>query len=335
MNRKAIVLINVGTPDAPTKKDVGKYLRQFLNDKRVIDISLIFRFILVNLIIIPFRVKKSTNLYQAIWTDKGSPLVYHTVSLSEKLEKKMGRKYDVYPAMRYGNPNLKDVIKYVAKTDVAEVVFVPMYPQYAQSTTQTSIVYAERWIKKFNPELKFSFVKQFYNTPEFIYSFLKRIRQYDLSKYDHVLFSFHGLPLRHVQRVHPKVNESDCTCVTELPVHGKFCYKATCYETARILASRLSIGMNGYTVTFQSRLSKNWLRPFTDETLIQLAKDGKRRVLVIAPAFVTDCLETIHELGVEARDLFLKYGGKELTMVESLNDTDFWVEALTQLVDGY
>ncbi len=331
MKRKVFLLINTGTPDKPEVREVRRYLSQFLNDKRVIDLPWLARKILVNMIIVPFRAPKSTRLYKKLWTDKGFPLLNNLNNLVEKIQKRLGNEYLVLGAMRYGNPSMEDALRKIKHLSPEKVIVFPLFPHYASATTGSIHEYILNEIKNWNviPELKFA--GQFYSHPSFINAFVNQIRRYEPQKYDHVLFSYHGLPMRQIQKVHPETDCKLCLCADKFPDHGSFCYKATCYETSRIFAERLNLNKNQYTTSFQSRLSKNWLSPFSDKTLIELAQSGAKRVLVVAPAFVADCLETIVEIQDEYQILFKEAGGEELVMVESLNDTDEWADGIVTI----
>ncbi len=332
--RTAVLLVNVGTPDEPTVPAVRRYLSQFLNDRRVIDLPLIPQKILVNLIIVPFRAPKSKKLYEMLWTPEGSPLIVNAEKNKERLQERLGSSCEVFVAMRYQNPSLGKVLREVRDRQFGRLVVVPVFPQYASSTTGTIAQFVYREMSGWNvmPELRI--VSQFYDHPRFIKAFADRIREYGPEKWDHIIFSYHGLPLRQIDKVHPGVNSSACTCEKALPKHGKFCYRATCYDTTRLLARELGLSEASYSVSFQSRLDKNWLEPFTDSTLIRKAKEGVKRVLVVAPAFVADCLETTVEIGIEYQQLFERYGGEKVQLVESLNDHPGWIETLADLVEG-
>lgn len=329
---KALLLINLGTPDKPEKWEVYKYLTQFLNDRRVIDIPLLLQKILVNLIIIPFRLTNSTKLYQRLWAEKGSPLLIYLENLQSKLQKKVASEYDVFAAMRYGNPSLKKVLEKIKYENYDELVIFPLFPQYASSTTgsvyQKLVELTEKWEKI--PHLRF--ISQYHNHPEFIKAFATQISGYNPLEYDHVVFSYHGLPNRHLTKTHPTEPVQNCTCDVAMPSHGKYCYRATTYETTRLLVRELGLPEGKYSVAFQSRLSKNWMTPFTDDLIVKLAKDGKKNVLITAPAFTADCLETLVELGYEYNKLFKENGGQNLTLVSSLNDSDVWVNAIEKMV---
>jgi len=332
MSKKAILLVNVGTPDKPDAKHVRKFLLQFLNDSRVIDLPWIVRKILVNLIIVPFRVKKSTLLYKELWTDKGSPLLYYLESLVVKLQIKLKNEYTVMGAMSYGHPSLKEAMQKLKEGSFDEITLLPLYPQYASSTSgsvQDSIMSE---IRKWEIIPKIRFISQFYSHPSFIEVFANKIKSYQPEKFDLVIFSYHGLPLRQVQKTHPNIGLESCNCENQLPEHGKYCYKATCYETTRLLATKLNLSSENYSISFQSRLSNNWLTPFTDKTLVLAAQNGCKRILVVAPSFVTDCLETVVEIDKTFKNLFLLAGGEELVLVESLNDKEEWVEAIVEIL---
>lgn len=331
--KTAVILINIGTPDSPAVKDVRNYLSEFLNDYRVIDLPWLARKILVNLIIVPFRAPKSANLYKLLWTDKGSPLIFHTKSLVEKLQQQLNSNYSVFMAMRYGNPSIRKVLDEIKVKGYSKIIVLPMFPHYASSSSGTAIEFVFNFVKGWTviPEIKV--VGQFYNDPHFINAFANRIKAYNPESYEHVLFSYHGLPLSHIEAVHCKNDCSSCDCINEMPLYGGFCYKATCYETTRLLANKLNLPKGTYSQSFQSRLSKRWLTPFSDKVLISKAQGGVKRILVVAPAFVADCLETTVELGVEYRRLFTDNGGIELNFVESLNDTQEWVDTLKGFID--
>ncbi|WP_347839344.1 ferrochelatase [uncultured Draconibacterium sp.] len=333
MNKKtAVLLINVGSPDSPTVPAVKKYLTQFLNDKRVIDIPWLLRKILVNLIIIPFRVKKSTKLYLRLWTKKGSPLIYISEELTQKLQNELGTDYEVFLGMRYGNPGYKAALQQIKNEGFSKIILLPLFPQHAMSTTETALVAAKNEIKKLGIKARIFEVDQFYNKPQFIDAFVERIREHDLKQFDHIIFSYHGLPNRQVEKCHPGIRVENCSCTKALPAHGTFCYRATVYETTRLIANKLQLAATDYSLGFQSRLSKNWLTPFTDELLAEKLSEGKKRILVVAPSFVTDCLETTLEIAYEYAEEFLEKGGEKLQLVESLNTHESWVKMLVHLV---
>lgn len=330
--KKAIVLVNVGTPERADVPSVRRFLSRFLNDRRVIDLPWLGQKILVNGIIVPFRAKGSTKLYQRLWTDEGSPILLYLNGLSHKVQKLLGDDYRVFPTMRYGKPSLKEALKAVNKGRFEELIVLPLFPQYASSTTGSVVQYVMDEVKNWNTMPEVRFVGQFYRDAGFLNAFTNQIRSYHPEKFDHVIFSYHGLPLRQIDRIHPEIKGITCSCTDEMPAHGTLCYKATCYETSRLLAQQAGIDPKNYTVAFQSRLSKNWLEPFTDEVLKKLIAENKKKVLVVSPAFVADCLETTVEIGLDYKELFLKLGGEELVLVESLNDNDDWAKAVALLI---
>lgn len=332
--KKALILVNVGTPKQATVPEVRKFLGKFLNDKRVIDIPWLFRKILVNLIIIPFRTKKSTILYQKLFTPEGSPLLIYLISLANKLQEQLKERYTVYPALSYGEPSLDVALEKIRKEQFDEIVVLPLYPQFASSTTGSVSEKIFKVVKNWQVVPHVRFINQFYNHPAFIRAFITRISEYQPSKFDHIVFSYHGLPMRQINKIHPERNCHDCLCEKALPEGGNWCYKATCYETSRLLANELNIPLSMYSVGFQSRLSKKWLSPFSDELIVELAKNDKSNILVVAPSFVADCLETIVEIESDYRQLFIRNSGKELVMVKSLNDSDVWVEAIGEIITG-
>lgn len=331
MKKRAVLLINVGTPNSPKVTDVRKYLSQFLNDKRVITLPYIARKVLVNGIIVPFRSKKSSKLYKKLWTEKGSPLLVNSLSLVSKLNNALGENSKAFLGMRYGNPSIRHALTAISEYNPDEIVVLPLYPQYASSTTESSFDIVNKVFKTWKklPEIKY--INQFYNHPRFIDVYVKRIFQYHPLRYDHILFSYHGLPLSHIESIHPKVGLLNCSCEKEMPKHGKLCYKATCYETTRLLVNKLRLKKEQYSVGFQSRLSKKWITPFADGLIKSLANKGIKKLLVVAPSFVTDCLETIIEIEQEYKDIFIRCGGSQLSLVHSLNDSDKWAEALVEI----
>jgi len=333
--KTAVLLINVGTPDEPRVKAVRRYLSEFLNDRRVIDIPLILQKILVNLIIVPFRAPKSTKLYQRLWTEKGSPLLYFSEQVQDELQHKIGAKADVYLAMRYGNPSMDKALAAIQKGNYARLVILPMFPQYASSTSGTAIQAVMDQVRRWNTIPEIHAISQFYDHPAFLDAFADRIKSYQPEKFDHVIFTYHGLPNRHLEKNHPGESIQTCNCENTLPEFGKFCYKATCYQTTRELVNRLNLQKGEYSVSFQSRLSNNWMTPFSDQNLISRAKQGRKNILVVAPSFVADCLETTVEIGLDYKELFIENGGQNLQMVESLNDSPRWINALEEILNPY
>jgi protoporphyrin/coproporphyrin ferrochelatase len=328
-----VLLIQLGTPDSPSVSDVRKYLSEFLNDPRVIDIPYLLRKFLVNIIIVPFRAPKSAKLYKQLWTDKGSPLLFYSESLKEKLQSALGSSFEVELAMRYQNPSIDAVLDKMKEKGYKRIIILPLFPQYASASSGSAIEKALKIIKQWwvIPELKI--ISQFYNNKDYINSVVAQGQKYNPTDYDHVLFSYHGLPVRQVDKVYTDGKPcADHNCENEINESNQFCYKAACYATTRLLAEKLNIPQEKYTVCFQSRLNKKWLEPFSDKVIIEYAKKGTKKLLVFSPAFVADCLETIVEIGQDYSLLFKENGGNHLQLVESLNDNPHWVNALKNMI---
>lgn len=330
--KTAILILNLGTPDNPSVPAVRKYLFEFLNDARVIDIPWLLRKILVNLIIVPFRAPKSAKLYKILWTEKGSPLLYHGLSLKQKLQQRMGDEFLVEFAMNYQSPNVKGVLQNITKQNVDRIVLFPIFPQYASSSTGSIV---EKMLKLLADEYKIPgviIIPQFYHNPLYIEAVTLQIRKHDYLSYDHILFSYHGLPLRQIYKSHDNVECSAFNCTKEVNEHNLYCYHAGCYATTRLLAEKLNLPADKYSVAFQSRIDNKWLQPFSDKVIEALPQRGKKRVLVVCPSFTADCLETIVEIGYDYKRLFKKAGGEDLVLVESLNDTEPWIEAMVDII---
>ncbi len=334
-SKTGVLLVNLGTPDSPSVSDVRSYLSQFLNDPRVIDIPWLARKILVNLIIVPFRAPKSAAIYKKLWTANGSPLLYFSNRVKDLLQLELKDEYDVFLAMRYKNPSIASVLESMRKKNYSKIIVLPMFPQYASASTGSALDEVMRVLRTWwvIPEVKF--ISQYYDQPTFIDALVARGKQYDLSAYDHVLFSYHGLPERQVDKVYSEGLCSDHDCENEITEKNKFCYKATCYATTRLLAERLNIPKDKYTVCFQSRLDKKWLEPFSDKVVEDCARKGMKKILVFSPAFTADCLETIIEIGDEYQEIFKEHGGEKVQLVESLNDHPLWIRCLKELVSEH
>jgi ferrochelatase len=331
--RTGVLILNLGTPDAPTPGAVGRYLREFLGDGRVIDIPYIPRKILVNGIIAPTRKFKSSAEYKKVWTEKGSPLLLYTEELLEKLKARFeGEDVTVEMAMRYQSPSMDDVLAKMQKANYDKLVIVPLYPQYASATTGSTIEKAMEIISKWYVIPEVSMVSQFYDDPRYIDTIVEVAKPFDLKAYDHILFSYHGLPERQVDKVYEDRKCSNHSCETEINEENKFCYKATCYATTRLLAEKLGLSEEEYTVCFQSRLDKKWLRPFSDDVIKELAEKGAKKLLFFSPAFVADCLETTVEIGEGYLEEFQEMGGETLELVPSLNAHPMWVDCVEGLV---
>lgn len=330
--KTTVLLVNLGTPDSPSVADVRSYLRQFLNDPRVVDLPWLVRKILVNLIIVPFRAPKSAEIYQKLWTEQGSPIILHGEKVRELLQERLGSDYIVELAMRYKNPSLPDVLERVRHSNPDRIIVLPLFPQYASASTGSALQEVMDIVRNWWVIPSVDFISQYWDHPGFIKALVERGRQYDWREYDHVLFSYHGLPERQVDKVYDKGMCSERDCEHEITEDNKYCYKATCYATTRLLAEGLGIPEDSYTVCFQSRLDKRWLEPFADKMVIEQAKKGAKKLLVFSPSFVADCLETTIEIADEYQLLFEEHGGEKIQLVESLNDHPAWIDALEDLV---
>ncbi len=328
-------MIQLGTPDSPKTSDVRRYLSEFLNDPRVIDLPFIARLLLVNGIIVPFRAPKSAKIYQELWDMSGgvSPLITHTENVTQLLQEKMDEQFTVEFAMRYQNPSMDMVLEKIRKVNYDKIIIIPLFPQYASASSGSAIEKTMNIIRKWwvIPEIKI--VSQFWDSDGYINSILERSKAFDLKSYDHVLFSYHGLPERHVDKVYEGSDLcTDQPCETELNEKNKLCYKATCFATTRLIAEKLNLKESDYTVCFQSRLTKKWLTPFSDQVVEEWAKKNAKRLLVFSPAFVADCLETLVEIGSEYQEIFEEHGGETVDLVPSSNDHPEFISCLNQLV---
>jgi len=332
MSKKGILLINLGTPDSPSTTDVRKYLTEFLNDPYVIDINWLTRTILVNLIIVPFRAPKSAKIYQKLWTKKGSPLLYYSEEVQEKLQLELGENYGVHLAMRYKNPSMNSVISKMESKNYDEIIVIPLYPQYATSSTKTCIEKAKKLFNKWSKEPNVKYIDYFYDNPLFIESIIEQTTQYNLPDYDHVLFSYHGLPIRQLHKVHAGKTCEELNCTTEINDLNQYCYQAQCYATTRSLVEKLNLKPTNYSVGFQSRLDDKWVKPYSDKLVEEFGKEGKKNILVFSPAFVADCLETTIEISDEYQEIFTENGGGELQLVPSLNSHPKWITTLKDIV---
>ena len=337
MKKTGVLLIQLGTPDSPSVKDVRKYLTEFLNDPRVIDIPWLPRKLLVNGIIVPFRAPKSAKIYKELWEfgEGVSPLKTHTQKLKELVEKKFeGENVTFEVAMRYQNPSMDSVLERMKKALYDEIIIIPLFPQYASASTGSAVEKAMDIIKKWwvIPEIKI--VSQFYDNASFIDAIIERTKAFNLKDYDHILFSYHGLPVRQVDKVYEGETDlcSDQPCESQINEFNKHCYKATSFATTRLIAERLGLEEKDYTVCFQSRLDKKWLEPFSDKVVEEWAKKGAKKLLVFSPAFVADCLETIIEIGDEYQEIFEEFGGEKIQLVPSTNAHPKFVDCIEELV---
>ena len=334
-SRKGIVLVNLGTPDKPEKKEVKAYLDEFLMDKYVIDIPYLSRLLLVKGIILNTRPKRSAEAYKKIWTDRGSPLLFHSEDLVEKIRELVDHPVEL--AMRYNKPSIHSAIRAVKAQGCNDILFFPLYPQYAMSTTLTVEDKIKTEVKKIDPNLKISFVPPFYKDTDYIKLLSKTIRQKMANTdYDHILFSYHGVPVRQIEKTDP--SQMHCykienCCEVDSPAH-QYCYRHQSFVISDKVAEELGIDKSQYTSAFQSRLGKTeWIQPYTDDTLKILPQKGIKKLLVITPSFVADCLETIEEIGIEGKETFLENGGEQYDLVPCLNSDNAWAKLISKWVN--
>ena len=335
--KTGVLIINLGTPDAPTTSKVRKYLDEFLNDPRVIDIHPLGRWLLLNLIILPFRPKKSAEAYRKIWTSEGSPLLTHTKNFTNKLRKALPANFVVDFAMRYGNPSIPDKLNALLAQNVDEIILFPQYPHYSAASTGSSLEKVfDHLGKKWNiPPIRT--VGPFFNHPLFIDSIIANGKSL-LQSFapGHILFSYHGLPERHIHRsetIPENCFQKDDACCAVISEKNQYCYRAQAFETTRLLAAKLNLQPSQYSTCFQSRLGRTpWIKPYTDLLIEDLGQKGKKKILVFSPSFTADCLETLEEMSLRGKELFQKNGGDDLLLVPSLNDSENWISAAREMI---
>lgn len=336
MKKTGVLLIQLGTPDSPSTKNVRRYLSEFLNDPRVIDLPWLSRKLLVNGIIVPFRAPKSAKVYKELWQlgNGISPLITHSENLTKELENRFQKEQVFFHlAMRYQNPSMDKVLAEMKKENYDKIIVLPLFPQYASASSGSALNKAMNIIQKWWVIPEVQLISQFWDNEGYIDSVVDRAKAFDMSDFDHVIFSYHGLPERQVDKVYEGDDLcADNPCESEINEKNKFCYKATCYGTTRLIANKLNLKEQDFTVSFQSRLDKKWLTPFSDKVLVDLAQQGKKRILMFSPAFVADCLETLIEIGVEYQELFQAYGGEKVQLVPSSNDHPRFVDGLEDLL---
>tara|TARA_B100000530_G_scaffold73576_1_gene43393 strand:+ start:565 stop:1596 length:1032 start_codon:yes stop_codon:yes gene_type:complete len=335
---KGVLLVNLGSPNSTSTIDVRNYLDQFLMDERVIDFPKWFRKFLVKGIILNTRPKKSAEAYRKIWWKEGSPLIV----LSKRLMKKVQAKVSIplALAMRYGNPSIKDGLEVLNKQGVNEILIVPLYPQFAMATTETILVLAEKLRIKFFPHMEFTSLPPFYNHPDYIRVLGNSIQDELKDKdWEHIIFSYHGVPERHIRK--SDITKSHCKmdgkcCFNDSPAH-QYCYRHQCEITSLEVAKYLELKKGTFSTTFQSRVSilGSWLKPYTDKTVSSFAKKGIKELAIATPAFISDCLETLEEIGMEAAEDFEENGGKKLHVIPCINDRNDWVNVLSRWIDEW
>lgn len=329
--------MNLGSPDSTETKDVKRYLDEFLMDGRVIDYPWLFRVLLVKGIITPFRAAKSAEAYKTIWTKDGSPLVVLTQELKQALQKVVKEPVEV--AMRYGSLTPGKAFDELLKRepDLEEVIAVPLYPHYAMSSYETAVEHAKETHKNKRYPFRLDFIKPFFDNPSYINALAERIKPYLGESYDHVLFSYHGIPARHIHRDNPTVTKAclalpGTECVPGAPGHTN-CYRRQVITTSNLVMQQLNVPKEKFSLSFQSRLGKGWLEPFTDKRLEELPKEGIKKLLILCPAFVSDCLETLEEIEERGKEIFINAGGETFRMIPCLNTHPLWVSTLKGWLD--
>ncbi|HHP7240318.1 MAG TPA: ferrochelatase [Cyclobacteriaceae bacterium] len=335
---QGILLVNLGTPNSYQVKDLRKYLREFLMDGRVIDIPAFPRWLLVNLIIAPFRAPKVAKEYKKLWTENGSPLFYYGRQVKKKLQERLGSECHVELAMRYQNPSIAEGLQMLKDKKVKSIRVVSLFPQYASATTGSVSDKVMEIVRTWQVIPSVAFVNQYHDHPKFIQAFVENGKKHlENNKYDHVIFSYHGLPERHLRKLGKDYNHCsypDCkaSCAEGKP-ENDYCYRSACFQTSNLIAEQLGLKTEEYTVCFQSRLGKDpWIQPYTEDVVNDLNKHGKKKVLAYSPAFVADCLETTLEVGEQYKEQFMEGGGEEWQLVESLNESETWIDCLEDLV---
>ena len=333
--RTGLLLVNTGSPDSPDVPDVRRYLGQFLMDGRVLDQPWPLRKLIVSGFILPSRPKRSAEAYRAIWWSEGSPQVVLSRRLAESLQATTSM--PVALAMRYGNPSIESGLAELVKRDAKEVLLVPLFPHYAMSTTESVVEETKAVLARLKPGMLLRILAPFYDNPLYLEALVASAQPYLSQGYDHLLFSYHGLPERHLHKTDPTgshcLSVANC-CTLPSPAHAT-CYRHQVLTTAELFVRRVGVPANKYSVAFQSRLGRDsWLQPSTAGELVRLAATGVQRLLVICPAFIADCLETLEEIGRAGRETFLAAGGQSFTLIPALNDQPYWVAALKQLVEA-
>jgi ferrochelatase len=333
VRKQGLLLINLGSPDSPNEPDVRRYLREFLMDGRVIDLPHPLRWLLVNCRIVPKRATQSAHAYRSIWSPKGSPLIATGRSLAVKLEAVLG--IPVGLAMRYQHPTVNFALRRLFGTGVRELTILPLFPQYAMSSYATAAAHVDQQVQAFIPGMPRRFIPPFFEEPQYLDALSATALPFLAHGFDHLLFSFHGLPERHLRKSDPTGGHCLASehCCDLLSPARRTCYRAQCLATAQGVARRLELSSAQWSVSFQSRLGREpWMQPYTDRTMAHLGASGVKRLLVMCPAFVADCLETLEEIAIRGRETFCSAGGGELNLIPCLNDHPAWIDALASIV---
>jgi len=333
---KAVLLVNLGSPDSPSVPDVRRYLREFLLDGRVLDVNWLLRFCIVHFAILPSRPKQSAEAYHQIWTPAGSPLVVTSRNVQERLQQRV--RVPVELAMRYQNPSIPHAVRALAQKGVDEVLLIPLFPHYAMSSYETAVVRVQEVAAALAPQMRVRVQPPYFEDADYIAALVGSARDYLQRPYDHLLFSFHGVPERQIRKSDPTgchCLATESCCATASAAHAT-CYRAQCFKTVAAFVKQAEIPQGKHSIAFQSRLGRDpWLKPYTDHELARLAQSGVRKLLVICPAFVSDCLETLEEIGMRGRESFLQAGGAEFAQIPCLNEYPLWLDALEKMVGRF
>ncbi len=332
--KTGVLIVNQGTPDSPETPDVRKYLREFLMDERVIDIPYPLRWLLVNGIIATFRAPKSAKEYKKLWEERGSPLKFHLSDVRDLLQNSLGNEYVVAFGMRYQSPSLETALNELKAANVKRIIVIPLFPQYASATTGSVNQKVGEIVNKWQIIPSITHINQFMDHPKFIEAFAAKGRaMMETKEYDHIVFSYHGVPERHIKKGSVGDQCKLGNCCNALHDKNRYCYRAQCFHTTRLLAEALDLKEGEYTTAFQSRLGKDpWVQPYTDVVLKDLPGEGKKKVLAYSPAFIADCLETTLEVGEEFKEEFEEAGGEVWDLVPSLNTSELWIDCLKEIV---
>lgn len=335
MSRRGVLLVNLGSPDSAGAGDVRKYLRQFLMDGRVLDVPFLIRLGIVHLGILPTRPKQSAEAYQKIWTREGSPLLVTSLKVRDALQTRTDLPIEL--GMRYQNPSIQQAIEKLRAQGVTDLFLIPLFPHYAMSSYETAVERVRYILARLAPDMSLSVMAPFYDRPDYISALVASAAEYLTREFDHLLFSFHGLPERHLRKSNPTNScliDDNC-CAQPNSLHGR-CYRAQCFKTAEAFVALAGLPNTKFSVAFQSRVGRQpWLKPYTDQVIARLAATGTKKLIVICPAFVADCLETLEEIGIRGRQTFRETGGEELTLIPCLNEHPLWIATLQNMINNW
>jgi ferrochelatase len=333
---KGVLLVNLGSPNSPSVSDVRRYLREFLMDGRVLDINWLARFCIVHFAILPSRPKQSAEAYQKIWTAEGSPLVAISRNVQKKLQQSVAQPVEL--AMRYQNPSIIEGVRNLVREGVNEALVIPLFPHYAMSSFESAAERVKEVAARIAPQMRVHIQPPFFEQPDYIDALVASAADFLKTGFDHLLFSFHGLPERQIRKADPTgchcLQVENC-CAVPSPAHAT-CYRAQCFKTVAAFVKNAGVPKEKYSVAFQSRLGRDpWLKPYTDYELAEFPSRGIKKLLVMCPAFVSDCLETLEEIGLRGHESFLAAGGSDLTLIPCLNEHPLWLNTLEKMIGAF